>query len=148
MSKWGNKSYEQYKTLHPDLQVFADEVLKIHDCSIFQGYRDEATQNKYFANGTSHVKFPDGPHNKMPSHAIDLAPYIPGSDPYDMERVLFFSGICRAVADKLYREGLIAHRIKWGGSWSVKADAPFAFDVTKPNGKKGFFDGIHFELDL
>lgn len=146
MNKWGKRSLLHYKTLHPDLQLFADEVLKIHDCSIFQGFRDEETQNKYFENGTSHVIWPNSKHNRNPSLAIDLAPYIPNEDPYDMERVLYFAGICRTVADQLYRDNLIAHEIIWGGTWSTKADAKFMFDVIKPNGRKGFFDGIHWEL--
>lgn len=146
MNKWGSKSKANYDTLHPDLQVFADEVLKVHDCSIFEGFRDEATQNKYFLNGTSHVPWPQGKHNVNPSRAIDLAPYIPNADPYDMERVLFFAGICMGIAHKLYDENQIANEIKWGGTWSTKADDAFMFDVIKPNGNKGFFDGIHFEL--
>lgn len=141
MKKWGKKSLEQYKTLDPDLQLLADEVLKIHDCSIFQGYRDEKTQNKYFESGTSSVKYPLSKHNFYPSRAIDLAPYIKDEDPYDMERVLFFAGIVVAVADRLYREGSMAHRLKWGGTWSYNAEAKFAFD------RNGFYDGIHFQLE-
>ena len=147
MSRWVKKSLEQYDTLHPDLQLFADEVLKIHDCSIFQGHRDEETQNKYYRNGTSHVRWPEGKHNRIPSDAIDLAPYLPGADPYDMERVLFFAGICMAVAKDLYDRNLISKKIKWGGSWSSNPEFPFMFDVIKPNGRKGFFDGIHFERE-
>jgi peptidoglycan L-alanyl-D-glutamate endopeptidase CwlK len=140
MNKWGKKSLAHFRTLHPDLQVLADEVLAIHDCSIFQGYRDKETQNKYFDNKTSKVKFPFSKHNKDPSEAIDLAPYIPGGDPYDMERVLFFAGIVRGVADRLHDEGSMEFRLKWGGAWSIKAESPFGFDNNK------FFDGIHWEL--
>lgn len=141
MNKWGKKSLFHYKTLHPDLKVLADEVLKIHNCSLFQGYRDEETQNKYYNNGTSKVKYPYSKHNIEPSEAMDLAPYIPGEDPYDMERVLVFAGIVIGIADKLYREGTMANRLKWGGTWSTKADSVFAFDDDR------FFDGIHFELE-
>ncbi len=98
------------------------------------------TQNKYFKNGTSRVKFPNSKHNQMPSMAIDLAPYIKGGDPYDFERSLFLAGIVRGVADRLYQQGLMAHRLKWGGSWDNLANATFAFD------RKGFYDGIHHEL--
>jgi peptidoglycan L-alanyl-D-glutamate endopeptidase CwlK len=137
---WGRKSKEQYDTAHPDLQLIADTVLQIHDCSFKQGHRDQATQDKYFNNGTSKVKWPNGKHNKTPSQAMDLAPYIKGENPYDMERVLFFAGIVMAVADMLYSQGKISHKLKWGGSWRTEANAVFAFD------RNGFFDGIHFEL--
>lgn len=146
MAKWSSKSQAKLDTCHIDIQRIANEVLKIHDCSVFEGFRDEETQNKYYRNKTSKVMFPNGKHNVLPSMAIDLAPYKRGDDPYDMENVLFFAGIVNTVAYRLYVDGKISHQLKWGGNWSTEADTPFAFDVTKPNGKKGFFDGIHFEL--
>lgn len=146
MSTWSSKSKARLDTCHNDLQILANEVIKVHDCSVFEGFRNEEKQNKYYANGTSRVKFPNGKHNKMPSMAIDLAPYKPGHDPYDMENVLYFAGIVLAIAARLYDEGKMSHRVRWGGTWSTKLDDPFQFDVVKANGKKGFFDGIHFEL--
>lgn len=140
MNKWSNKSLTKLKTCHQDLITLANEVLKIHDCSVFEGHRTKEKQDEYFNNGTSRVKFPNSKHNKQPSMAIDLAPYKPGADPYDMENVLFFAGIVVAVADRLYRSGLMTHKLRWGGNWSTKADHPFAFDTNR------FFDGIHFEL--
>lgn len=139
-NSWGAKSKEQYNTAHRDLQLIADTVLAIHDCSFMQGHRDEKTQNTYFQNKTSSVKWPNSKHNSLPSMAMDLAPYIKGENPYDMERVLFFAGIVIAVADMLYKQGKITHKLKWGGSWSTEANATFAFD------RNGFYDGIHFEL--
>ena len=143
MASWSEKSKKKLDTCHPDLIAIANEVLSIHDCSVFEGYRDQETQDRYYANGTSKVKYPMGKHNKTPSMAIDLAPYKSGDDPYDMENVLYFSGIVMAVADQLYKEGRITHKLRWGGNWSSKADSKFAFDKQP----KGFFDGIHFELE-
>jgi len=140
MRKWSTKSKSKLDTCHPDLILIANEVLKIHDCSVFEGHRGEEKQNKYYDAGTSSVRFPNGKHNVMPSKAIDLAPYKRGDNPYDMENVLFFAGVVMAIAHKLYEEGKISHKLKWGGSWRVEADAVFAFD------RNGFYDGIHFEL--
>jgi hypothetical protein len=75
--------------------------------------------------------------------AIDLAPYKPNMDPYDMENVLYFAGIVMATAARLYAAGLMTHKLRWGGTWSSKADYPFVFD----NPNRNFFDGIHFELE-
>lgn len=141
MNKWSKKSLVQYDTCHEDLQIVANEVLKIHDCSFLQGHRDEETQNKYYDKGTSKVRFPESKHNKMPSRAMDLAPYKSGDNPYDMENVLYFAGVVMAVADNLYNQGMIGHRLRWGGTWHTKVDAVFAFN------RGGFFDGIHFELE-
>lgn len=122
--------------------MIADVVLQIHDASVIEGYRDQSTQNKYFDSGTSRVKWPNSNHNKTPSRAMDLAPYIKGGNPYDMERVLFFAGIVMAVANALYSQNKIHHKLRWGGSWRTTPNAIFAFD------RNGFFDGIHFELEM
>lgn len=145
MNKWGRKSKANYRQLSEDLQVLADAVLEVHDCSILQAYREEAVQNKYFANGTSKVQWPDSKHNSMPSDAMDLAPHIPGADPYDMENVLRFGGLVVGIAAKLYKEGVMERPIIWGGTWRTEGDAVLAFDRISANGKKGFFDGVHFE---
>lgn len=139
-NKWSTTSKSNLDTCHSDLVVLANAVLKIHDCSVKQGHRDEATQNKYYRRGTSKVKFPNSKHNKYPAQAIDLSPYKPGHSPWDMEDVLYFAGIVVATANHLHKSGLMQHRIKWGGTWRIDADAAFSFD------RNGFFDGIHFEL--
>lgn len=140
MNKWSGKSQAKLNTCHHDLQVIANTVLEIHDCSVKEGYRNEETQNRYYDKGTSKVKYPNGNHNVLPSKAIDLAPYKKGDNPYDMENVLFFAGVVMAIAYELYKSGEISHKLKWGGSWRTEADAVFAFD------RNGFYDGIHFEL--
>lgn len=140
MNKWSQKSKDKLNTCHPDLILIANEVLRVHDCSVFEGHRTQEKQDEYYNNGTSKVKYPNGKHNSIPSMAIDLAPYKKGADPYDMENVLYFAGIVMSTAANLYRQGLITHKLKWGGSWSTQLDATFAFD------RGGFFDGIHFEL--
>ena len=141
MNKWGKKSLANYRMLHSDLKELADCVLKVHDCSIFQSYRDKETQNKYFKNGTSQVEWPNSKHNQTPSEAIDLAPYISGIDPYDMEHVLHFAGVVQGIAAKLYSEGVMSRKLRWGGSWKSQIDVKFAFENNR------FFDGIHFELE-
>jgi len=140
MAKWSSKSQAKLDTCHSDIQLIANTVLEIHDCSVLEGHRGEQKQNEYYSNGTSQVKFPDGTHNTLPSMGIDIAPYKKGDDPYDMENVLYFAGIVMAVAHQLYVDGKISHLLRWGGNWSTEADAKFAFD------RNGFFDGIHFEL--
>lgn len=142
MNKWSKTSKKRLDTCHPDLIVLANRVLQIHDCTVVAGFRDKKTQDKYFKDGTSKVKWPKGKHNKNPSQAIDLGPYKKGASLYDMENVLYFAGIVMATADMLYSYGKMEHKLKWGGTWSAKADYPFTFD----NPRRSFFDGIHFEL--
>jgi peptidoglycan L-alanyl-D-glutamate endopeptidase CwlK len=136
MAKWSTRSAAKLSTCHEDIKKIANKVLEIHDCSVFEGHRDEVTQNAYFASGNSKVLWPDSKHNKYPSMAIDLAPYIPGKDPYNMHSVLYFAGIFMGVAEMLYRQGEITHKVRWGGDWDMDDDMD----------DESFFDGIHFEL--
>jgi len=140
MNAWSKRSKTNLETCHKDIQTIAEAVLQIHDCTVICGHRDELYQDMAYNSGNSKVQWPNSKHNSLPSTAVDLAPYKKGHDPYDMEDVLYFAGIVMATAEGLHRDGLIEHRLKWGGTWSVLADAPFAFD------RMGFFDGIHFEL--
>ena len=43
------------------------------------GHRNKEDQNKAFAEGKSKLKWPKGKHNKLPSQAVDAAPYISGN---------------------------------------------------------------------
>ena len=137
MTSWSMKSSLRLSTCHPLLQEVANKVLELHDCSVFEGYRNEETQNKYYDKGTSQVRYPFSKHNNNPSMAIDLAPYKPTEDPYDKENVLFFAGLVLAVADYTLPS---THKLRWGGNWSTTIGDPFSFDTG------GFYDGIHFEL--
>jgi len=61
-------------TCHPDLQRLFTEVIKEYDCAILCGYRTEKDQEEAFLNGSSNAHWPDSPHNKKPSIAVDARP--------------------------------------------------------------------------
>jgi peptidoglycan L-alanyl-D-glutamate endopeptidase CwlK len=136
MNKWSEKSRIQRETIHPELKLLADVMLQIHDCSLLQGFRGEEEQNNAYYMNNSKLKWPESKHNKTPSLAMDLAPYIKGQSYWDREQVLFFAGMVVAVADVLYEQGNMKYRIRWGGDWD--SDNNFK--------EHSFFDGIHFEL--
>lgn len=75
MPSFGVESTRHLNTLHPDLQKLALEVIKYVDHSITCGYRNEEDQNKAFDEGKSQKRYPNGEHNKVPSMAMDVAPY-------------------------------------------------------------------------
>ena len=67
--------------------------------------------------------------------------YAGFADPFpidykDKERIIYFAGIVMGVAAKLYEEGKIKHKIKWGGDWNMD------------NNLKDGWDWGHFELIL
>jgi peptidoglycan LD-endopeptidase CwlK len=139
-NQWSNRSQLHYDTLHPDLQVMCDTVLVYHDCSILYGHRDKNTQNSLYNDGKSKLKYPQSKHNALPSEAVDLIPYRKGYNPYgnasEARYGSYFCGLVLGIADRLYAEGEMSMRIRWGGNWSTQRNKPFA----------KFYDGYHFEL--
>ena len=128
MFKFGKKSKERLATCHPDLQKVFNEVIKFVDCSVLEGHRGEERQNKFFREGKSKVKFPNGRHNASPSNAVDITPYPVDWD--DRERQTLFTGFVLGIAQGM---GI---KLRWGGCW--KNDF---------NPKTNNFDDFpHFEL--
>ncbi len=138
MNSWSAKSRANLATCHQDLQVLANSVLAAHDCTLVYGHRIELEQNRLFTEGKSKKQWPDSTHNKTPSMAMDLAPYVQGVSMWDMEYSLHFAGLVLGMADTLYQQGLMTHRVRWGGNWSTKRDRNWKLN--------SFYDGLHFEL--
>ena len=128
MPKFGKRSREKLNTCDEDLIALFNEVVKYFDCSVLEGHRGRVLQDKYFKEGKSKLKFPDGRHNKKPSVAVDVVPYPIDWD--DRERMTYFAGFVKGVA---YQMGI---PIRWGGDWN-----------NNNNLKDNDFDDLpHFEL--
>ena len=128
MPKFGRTSLKRLNTCDEDLQALFKEVVKYFDCSVIEGHRNEARQNKAFEDGNSKVKFPKGRHNSKPSKAVDVVPYP--VDWEDRERMTYFAGFVKGVA---YMMGI---PVRWGGDWNNNTDL-----------KDNNFDDLpHFEL--
>lgn len=126
--KFGTKSLHELQTAHPDLQRLFIEVVKYYDCSVLVGYRGQAEQDEAFQTGCSKLKFPTSKHNKLPSLAVDVAPYPINWD--DKERFYHFGGFVKGLAISM---GIM---IRWGGDW----------DGNNNLRDQRFFDLPHFEL--
>lgn len=136
MNKWSKISARRLNTCHEDLQTLFNIVLQVHDCTIMDGHRNKKRQNQAFYIGNSKLKWPKSKHNKTPSLAVDVVPYINGESTYNREQILYFAGLVLGIANRLYIEGIMQHPIRWGGDWDRDND----FKEHK------FFDGAHFEL--
>lgn len=146
MPSFGTKSNNQLRTVAWDLQRVFREVVRYYDCTVIEGHRNEADQNKYFLTGTTKIRWPDGAHNTYPSNAVDVAPWpIPENwgdlkknvtlrnrDLSWKERVKFYqlAAIVLFVADQM------GVKIRWGGDWDG--------DGNYRNNK--FDDLVHYEL--
>lgn len=134
MPKFSPSSFTKLSTCHLDLQALFFEVIKNFDCTIIEGYRDEAAQEKAFANGNTLLHWPHGKHNHQPSMAVDAAPY-----PIDWnndKRCYWFAGYVMGIAQKLKDEGKMTHAVRYGGDWNRD------FEIVDNK----FNDLVHFEL--
>lgn len=109
MPKFSKRSLERLKTCHPELQKLFLEIVESFDCTILEGHRNKEKQDKAFADGKSTKKFPCSQHNRLPSRAVDVAPYPIEWD--NLERFYYFAGFVRGTA---YKQGIT---IRWGGDW-------------------------------
>ena len=109
MPRFGKRSRSRLSTCDDRLQDLFKEVVKHFDCSVIQGHRGKADQNKAFDEGRSKLRYPDGNHNAVPSKAVDVAPYP--IDWSDRDRFHYFSGFVLGIASQM---GL---KIRWGGDW-------------------------------
>lgn len=122
------------------LQVLAKRVASYDvPFKILTGHRNEADQNKAFAEKKSKKKWPDGNHNKLPSKAIDVVPIyvdvttkIDWNDVYSVCRLVgFFGGIAATMGFKL-RLGM-----DWDDNWRTSGHG---------DPKERFFDAYHIEI--
>lgn len=134
MYNYSQISEERSSGCHVDLQNIFREVLKIYDHSILCGFRDKDSQEKAFNERKTKVHYPFSKHNKKPSLAIDVAPYPIDWD--NIKRFYHFAGFVEGIARRLLKEGLILHKLRWGGDWD--GDHDFS--------DQNFNDLVHFEL--
>jgi peptidoglycan L-alanyl-D-glutamate endopeptidase CwlK len=137
MNHFSDTSKARLDTCHKDLKTLFAHVIQDYDCTIICGHRDQPEQDKAFAEGKSKLKYPQSKHNKIPSLAVDAAPYEPkqGID-WKPRQMAFFAGYVKGVADRLYHIGVISHRIRLGIDWNGNNDVD----------DESFIDAPHFEL--
>lgn len=126
MARFGKRSKERLATCDERLIKLFNEVVKTFDCTVTQGNRSVAEQEKLYKEGKTKVKF--SKHNYIPSLAVDITPY-----PVDYEntdRHYYFGGYVLGVAEKL---GI---KVRWGGDW----------DSDRETKDQTFNDLVHFEV--
>ena len=128
MNNFSKRSSKRLESCHPALQELFYTVLEEINCSILEGHRGKELQEIYYNSNKSTLDWPDSKHNKVPSLAVDAAPYP--IDWNDTDRFYYFAGVVKGVASQLGID------IRWGGDWDR--------DNNLKNQK--FFDLPHFEL--
>jgi len=130
MPSFSTASDARLDTCDPRIQKVMREVIKHRDCTILCGHRNEQEQNEAFnaKPQLSKVQWPNSKHNRMPSLAVDVAPY-----PIDWNDYSYFTHFAGFVLGIAATMGI---NMRWGGDWNR-------------NGKtkdETFLDGPHFEL--
>lgn len=110
MPEFSKISLTRLATCDERLQRLFHEVIRTTDCAILEGHRDKDAQERAFHDGKSEKPWPESLHNRLPSLAVDVAPFpISWSD---TERFYAFSRYVKTVADRL---GI---RIRTGADWN------------------------------
>jgi len=133
MATFGRSSQVRLDTCDQRLQDLFNNVIQHVDCSILEGYRDQATQDEYYRTGRSHIKWPNGKHNSSPSKAVDVVPYFKNAPHIrwdDKDAFYHFAGFVLGVASQM---DII---VRWGGNWNMNDDLH----------DSSFIDMPHFEL--
>ena len=142
--KLGERSKKVYDTLHPDLQQIISRGLKYCavDMSLYEGHRPPEKQFEYYKKGrelrdgrwvvvNEKAKITNvdgykikGKHNYNPSLAVDLNVYVPGKKQltWDVPHLTYIAASLVMVAEFLYLEGTISHKLRWGGNWDKDGD--------------------------
>lgn len=113
MPHFNKESQKQLKTCHHDLQAIFTAVEHEVDCEIRCGYRAQPEQENAFEKGRSGFHWPESHHNEKPSMAVDVVPL--DIDAEDAHRWHWFGGYVKGLADRLYAEGVVSHRLHWSG---------------------------------
>jgi len=134
MPKFSQPSLSKLSTCDLELQKLFFEVIKYFDCTILEGYRNQADQEKAFQAGNTKLHFPHGKHNQQPSLAVDVAPYPLNWS--NTKRFYYFGGFVMGIAKRLKEEGKMTHGVRFGGDWDGDTEVT---DQT-------FMDLVHFEI--
>lgn len=114
MPKFGERSLANLAQSDKRLQRLFREVIKHYDCTILEGHRMEADQNRLFDEGKTKLQWPDSKHNKFPSMAVDVMPYP--IDWEDDKRNYHFAGFVMGVA------AMMGIPIRQGVDWDGDRD--------------------------
>ena len=137
-------------TCNEKIRKVIERVSSKRNTIVTCGFRDQAEQDKLFAEGKTQKQWPEGNHNTSPSDAVDIVPVVAGKVPwpefpdglpteiraavrkYAKQTAIFafLAGYIQAVSDD---EG---YKCRWGGDWDSDGD-------TCDN---SFDDLVHFEI--
>lgn len=138
MYSLSKQSHRKLQQCDKRIYIVVMELLKTFDVQVITGFRNQAIQDEMYFSGRSKVRYPHSKHNKVPSMAVDIAPYPidwgehekPSDNIKALGRFYYMAG----KVDEIARNKGIT--LRWGGDWDGDND----FMDQK------FDDLLHFEI--
>lgn len=158
MPSFSNRSERRLSMLCTELSAVAHDSIKVIDFSVIETARTRDTQERYFNEGVSRLRWPESKHNvcedRPRAEAMDLWPYIPefgalSGHPRQITAIAGDTGRSEAeVKEFIYKAfarlaGVVqacaaarGYSVRWGGDWD--GDGSML--------DQNFHDLPHFEL--
>lgn len=128
MPAFSKTSLDRLATCDPRIQRVLQEAIKHWDFTVLCGHRNEAEQMAAFKKGNSTKRWPDSKHNKLPSTAVDIAPY-----PIDWTNLSRFQSLQNRIIGLAAGMGIALRcGLDWDGDLDMKDTS--------------FVDGPHLEI--
>jgi peptidoglycan L-alanyl-D-glutamate endopeptidase CwlK len=134
---WGARSLSRLQTCHPLLVTLFERVIAradlALDLSVLCGHRTNEEQAELYAKGRTapgkvitHKRPGESKHNRQPSHAVDVAPYVGGSVSWAWPHYHAVAPVIRAEWAAMQAEGIVPAGVTltWGGDWQTFPDGP------------------------
>lgn len=127
---WGARSLARLQTCHPLLIELMQRVIRRpdlpSDLTVLCGHRTREEQDAAVAKGTSRLRWPKSRHNRVPSLAVDVAPFVGGAVTWDWPHYHAAAPVIRAEWDTMRAEGIVPAGVGlvWGGDWATLRDGP------------------------
>lgn len=122
MPAFSKSSAAKLETCERALQELFEAVVKKVDCTIDTGHRTQEEQEKAFAVGNSDKHWPDGKHNTFPSLAVDVVPYAPDLDIWNVKDPAVQIRWWTLVYCILSIANTLNIPIRWGMDWNMDGD--------------------------
>lgn len=148
MPAFSKISLDRLAMCHKDLITLFMIIGRLYDCTVVDSYRTKAQQEKKFKQGLSQVHYPST-HNCQPTFGVDVAPYEMNHIDWDPKQCMFFAGYVIGIAELLFDQKTITHKVFSGQDWDndhdvndVKfTDATHFFILPLPGEKMFFVSG-------
>lgn len=122
MNRFSPKSEKRLRECELPLQVLMRKVLQEVDITILCGHRTAEEQDAAYSGGYSKVKYPNSKHNRIPSQAVDVAPYP--VDWNNIERFEKLGEVVMRVWEGMSTEEKGGWRLVWGKNFKGLVDYP------------------------